>query len=56
MEIAWWGILAVFFGGLIFFFGAKIKVFIDRYFNILSIVFVILLVSGFIVIKLLLGD
>ncbi len=43
-------------GGLIFFFGAKIKVFIDRYFNILSIVFVILLVGGFVVIKLLLGD
>jgi len=43
-------------GGLIFFFGAKIKVFIDRYFNLLSIIFVILLVGGFIVIKLILGD
>ena len=43
-------------GGLIFLFGAKIKVFIDKYFNLLTIVFVILLVGGFIVIKLVLGD
>lgn len=38
-------------GGLIFFFGPKIQRFIDRYFNILSIVFTILLVAGFVAIK-----
>ncbi|MCP4270089.1 MAG: DedA family protein [Candidatus Brocadiaceae bacterium] len=37
--------------GLFFLFGPKIKTFIERYFNILSIVFVILLISGFFVIK-----
>ncbi len=38
--------------GLIYAFGAPIKSFIDRYFNKLAILFVILLVGGFIVIKL----
>ncbi len=39
--------------GLIFVFGEKIKVFIDKYFNLLSILFIILLVAGFVVLKLL---
>ena len=43
-------------GGLIFISGEKIKDFIDKYFNLLSIVFVILLVGGFIVIKIILGN
>ena len=38
--------------GLIYFFGAKIKIYIDKYFNLLSIIFVILLILGFIVVKL----
>lgn len=37
--------------GLIYKFGSPIKVFIDKYFNLLSIVFVILLILGFILIK-----
>ena len=37
--------------GLIWKFGPAIKDFIDRYFNILSIIFVILLAGGFILIK-----
>lgn len=37
--------------GLIYFFGPPIRAFIDKYFNILAIVFVILLVGGFILIK-----
>jgi membrane protein YqaA with SNARE-associated domain len=41
-------------GGLIFFFGASIKSFIDKYFNILAIVFTILLILGFILIKIIL--
>jgi membrane protein YqaA with SNARE-associated domain len=36
---------------LIFFFGERIKRFIDKYFNLLSIVFVILLIGGFLLIK-----
>jgi len=36
---------------LIYFFGEKIKVFIDRYFNLLSIAFVVLLVGGFFLIS-----
>lgn len=36
---------------LIFFFGAKIKGFIDKYFNLLVTLFFILLVGGFLVIK-----
>ena len=37
--------------GLIYLFGPTIKGFIDKYFNILAIVFVVLLVGGFILIK-----
>lgn len=40
--------------GLIWKFGPQIKNFIDRYFNILSIVFVVLLAAGFFLIKLVL--
>ena len=38
---------------LIWKFGAKIRELIDRYFNILTIVFVILLILGFVLVKLL---
>ncbi|MDY6857309.1 MAG: YqaA family protein [Thermodesulfobacteriota bacterium] len=38
-------------GGLIFAFGAPIKSFIDKYFNILAIAFTVLLIMGFIAIK-----
>jgi membrane protein YqaA with SNARE-associated domain len=41
--------------GLIWKFGPQIKNFIDRYFNILSIAFVVLLIGGFLLIKLVLG-
>ncbi|MBN2538493.1 MAG: DedA family protein [Deltaproteobacteria bacterium] len=41
-------------GWLIYTFGPSIKRFIDRYFNILAIVFVVLLIGGFILIKYLL--
>ncbi|MFQ5786600.1 MAG: YqaA family protein [Thermodesulfobacteriota bacterium] len=37
--------------GLFYLFGPKIKVFIEKYFNVFTIVFVILLISGFVVIK-----
>lgn len=37
--------------GLIFLFGEKIKLFIDKYFNILSVVFMVLLIGGFLIIK-----
>jgi len=37
--------------GLFYLFGPKIKTFIEKYFNILSIIFVILLISGFFAIK-----
>jgi len=36
---------------LIHFFGPKIKKFIDKYFNLLTIIFIILLISGFVIIK-----
>lgn len=36
---------------LIYFFGEPIKALIDRYFNLLSILFVVLLIGGFIVVK-----
>lgn len=39
-------------GLLIYVFGPRIQAFIDRYFNILAVVFTILLVAGFLVIKL----
>lgn len=41
-------------GGLIFFFGVRIKSFIDAYFNLLVTLFFVLLVVGFLVIKYLL--
>ena len=37
--------------GLIYLFGPKIKDFIDRYFNILTVVFIVLLVGGFMLLK-----
>ena len=36
---------------LIYFFGPKIKEFIDKYFNLLTIVFIILLIGGFLIVK-----
>ena len=39
-------------GGLIYIFGSQIKSFIDRYFDILAIAFTVLLVGGFVLIKL----
>ena len=39
-------------GGLIYIFGAKIQGFIDRYFNMLAVAFTVLLVAGFVIIKL----
>lgn len=41
-------------GGLIYWLGPKIQTFIDKYFDLLAIVFVVLLIAGFIVIKYLL--
>jgi len=38
-------------GALIYFCGPKIKEFIDKYFNVLAILFAILLVGGFVLIK-----
>jgi membrane protein YqaA with SNARE-associated domain len=38
-------------GGLIFVFGPTIQAFIDKYFNMLAVVFTVLLVAGFILIK-----
>ena len=40
-----------FVGGLIYLFGPSIQSFIDRHFNTLAVVFVILLILGFVVIK-----
>jgi membrane protein YqaA with SNARE-associated domain len=37
--------------GLVYIFGEQIKGFIDRYFNMLSIIFVVLLILGFLVFK-----
>jgi len=37
--------------GLIYIFGTPIKIFIDKYFNILTIVFTLLLIGGFVIIK-----
>ena len=42
-------------GGMIFFFGKRIKTFIDKYFNLVTIVFTILLIGGFVVVKFVLG-
>lgn len=41
-------------GGLFRWFGPQIKIFVDRYLEVLSVVFVILLVGGFVVLKYLL--
>jgi len=38
-------------GTLIYFYGEKIKLFVDRYFNILAVIFTVLLVGGFVLIK-----
>ena len=40
-------------GGLIYKFGPHIQTFIDKYFNILAVAFTILLVGGFVIIKML---
>jgi membrane protein YqaA with SNARE-associated domain len=40
--------------GLFYFFGARIKLFIDKYFEILTILFSVLLILGFVVIRLVL--
>ena len=39
--------------GLLYFFGEKIKIFIDKYFNILTILFFILLIGSILIIKIL---
>jgi len=38
-------------GGLIYLFGPKIQSFIDRYFNLLAVIFTVLLIAGFILVK-----
>lgn len=38
--------------GLTYLFGPKIKSFIDKYFNLISIAFVVLLIAGFLIVKL----
>lgn len=38
-------------GGLLYWFGESVRNFIDKYFNLLSIVFTVLLVGGFVLIK-----
>ncbi|MBS3762823.1 MAG: DedA family protein [Planctomycetes bacterium] len=43
-------------GALFKFFGPKIKEFIDRYFNLMTILFLILLVGGFVFVKVLWGN
>ena len=40
--------------GLIWKFGGPIKVFIDKYFNLLTVVFMVLLIGGFVILKFLL--
>jgi membrane protein YqaA with SNARE-associated domain len=42
-------------GGIIYIYGEEIKVFIDRYFNLLTIIFAVLLVLGFVLISVFLG-
>lgn len=37
--------------GMIYFYGPSIKSFIDKYFNLLTMVFMVLLIGGFVVIK-----
>ena len=36
---------------LIYFFGPKIKEFVDKYFNILTIIFIVLFIGGFLIVK-----
>jgi len=43
-------------GALIYFCGPKIKEFIDKYFNVLAIVFAVLLVGGFVLIRFVFQD
>lgn len=38
-------------GGLIYIFGPRIQSFIERHFNVLAVIFVVLLILGFVVIK-----
>ena len=38
-------------GGLIYLFGPRIQLFIEKYFNILAVAFTVLLIAGFVVIK-----
>jgi membrane protein YqaA with SNARE-associated domain len=38
-------------GGLIYFFGPGIQTFIERYFNLLAVIFTILLVASFVLLK-----
>ena len=38
-------------GSLIYIFGPRIQTFIDKYFNILAVAFMVLLVAGFVIIK-----
>lgn len=38
-------------GGLIFYIGPKVKVYIDKYFDKLSLAFIVLLIGGFVAIK-----
>lgn len=40
--------------GLIYFFGPRMKEFIDKYFNLLTVIFLVLLISGFVALKYLL--
>ena len=49
------GIRFFFVASLFYFFGPKIKKFIDKYFNILAIVFTVLLIGGFFLVKYLLN-
>ncbi len=39
-------------GALIYFFGERVKIFIEKYFNVLSIIFIVLLILGYIFLKL----
>jgi membrane protein YqaA with SNARE-associated domain len=41
--------------GLFYFFGAPIKKFIDKYFEILTVVFLVLLIGGFVVVRFFVG-
>lgn len=38
-------------GGLIYFFGPRIQSFIDHYFNLLAVAFIVFLIAGFVVIR-----